>query len=463
MLSIIIFISTFLFLSSCGRPNPSVEISTNKINDTVSVNQFGAKGDGITDDSKAFQMAMNTRKVVVVPATSKFYYIGKTVRVYNSVLGKNNPVLQSSNEAMINNPKNAKDWGKFMIFHVGNKLDDKTLTISNLTFKGPYKNGKLLTEHNHLLSIASSNHVKIKSNTFINAPGDAISVNYFNYHFEKFRQSFSSDIEISDNKIVNPYRCGIALISAQNITISNNNISKTHNYVNAIDLEPEKRGDVMMFAKNININKNVITATTVDIAVNIVGAQDKTTSKVTVSGNQIAAKKTALRIASTYGVVTEVVISNNRFTAPQFLLFKSGNRFFEDITVTNNRQVGDLAFFGNFSKINRLKILNNITKNTSNNLIVFQCNNVEISGNNLVSTNSTPVMLTSNSSISNYVITKNTVSTPLSFISLGYKGTPDFNTQNIKVSENNINSKDKNIIRSYIRVNNIEQIKNNIN
>lgn len=69
---------------------------------TVSVLDFGAKGDGVADDSDAFQKAIafciEKGKILYVPKTKNSYYLGKTIRVS---LSKNDKIKIVSNKAVI--------------------------------------------------------------------------------------------------------------------------------------------------------------------------------------------------------------------------------------------------------------------------------------------------------------------------------------------------------------------------
>ena len=62
-------------------------ISLSKTPHIQSVREYGARGDGVTDDTLAIQAALNTGDIVVFPYTSRGYKISKTLNAVNSVWG----------------------------------------------------------------------------------------------------------------------------------------------------------------------------------------------------------------------------------------------------------------------------------------------------------------------------------------------------------------------------------------
>lgn len=69
--------------SGAGAVQRTVE---NKLKDTVSVKDFGAVGDGVTNDTAAIQIAFNTQKPVFIPAGT--YKISTSLKAYNSIYGE---------------------------------------------------------------------------------------------------------------------------------------------------------------------------------------------------------------------------------------------------------------------------------------------------------------------------------------------------------------------------------------
>ena len=81
-----------------GSVNRTVET---KLQETVSVKDFGAVGDGVTDDTAAFTAAVATGKVVLIPEASASYQVtgtfsGNTFVSLGGVDPTNNSTIESS-------------------------------------------------------------------------------------------------------------------------------------------------------------------------------------------------------------------------------------------------------------------------------------------------------------------------------------------------------------------------------
>ncbi len=105
----------------------------------VTPEQFGAKGDGITDDSDAFKKAMESKKYII--ARAKKYKIASTVvipsntilSVYGEIISNNNTVFQ------IGSDTSQSDYSKIYIFNaIGTGINNNDVLID--IYKGTYNN-----------------------------------------------------------------------------------------------------------------------------------------------------------------------------------------------------------------------------------------------------------------------------------------------------------------------------------
>jgi parallel beta-helix repeat protein len=174
-----------------------------KIGEIVSVTDFGAKCDGSTDDTTAFQSALNTGKTVYVPYTSTHCHITDALTM--SVAGTK--LISDSNTTI-----EQQTEGKAGI----------NITASNVTVRGIKLTGTQYT-------------VSTEAEKAIYAYGADASHYITDIHIEDCEfstwgyagvwLSFVSDFTVSRNKFTNVYYAGIATLSSIRGSISENNIN----------------------------------------------------------------------------------------------------------------------------------------------------------------------------------------------------------------------------------------------
>jgi hypothetical protein len=196
--------------------------------DYADVTAFGARGDGITDDTAAFRAAAATAKPLWIPKPSAHYRLTGTVKIRNGMKGDGSmPVVKMDGAT--------GDWAHVMFF-----MDQAIGTASApIEVNGVWLDGgwdgttKPAGEWSHLLIVKRSRHVEVHGNTMVFPKGDCI---YVGNHTPPL--GVSDNVNIHGNKLYRPYRAAIGIISGRNGTIRNNEITKLNAYVNAIDFEP---------------------------------------------------------------------------------------------------------------------------------------------------------------------------------------------------------------------------------
>jgi hypothetical protein len=188
---------------------------------SLDVTRFGAVGDGVADDTAAFRAAAATGKAVFVPKPTAHYRLSGTVRLRASLAGVDLP------EIRMYGADGSRAGTMFEI------VDHKgpSLVVKGIHLNGQW-DGSTRGEHSHAISVRGSTGVVIEDNVLERPYGDGV------YIGGGGNPRPSVDVVIRGNRIVDPMRCAIAVISGENVLIQRNRIQKTTPYVAAIDLEP---------------------------------------------------------------------------------------------------------------------------------------------------------------------------------------------------------------------------------
>ncbi len=219
---------------------------------SVNVMSYGATGTGQTDDTAAFQQAAATGQPLWVPVPSARYLIHQAIHVTNSVIGQTGAAKPEI--AMLN-----PDGTALKVMFVYDQVTDKaSIVLSGLHLNGGWDGTSPIGEHSAAIHVASSSNVTIQDDYFENTGGDFVEVSGIDGDSTALygNSSPSRNVSILDNAGDRPFRCSVAIISADGLTIGGNTFTKTNSYVSNIDIEPDPNG--LDYAANVVIQNNVL-------------------------------------------------------------------------------------------------------------------------------------------------------------------------------------------------------------
>jgi polygalacturonase len=194
----------------------------NYARDYVSVKDFGAVGDGVTDDTLAFKKAISLNKNLYVP--DGIYIISDVLYLKNSIQGQqNSKIIRINNDGLISS---RLLW-----------LDNvENITISNLFFDSTWNGIDNVNEQGHCITLGGCKNITIKNCHISNFYGDGVYIGRGgNTH--QGSPFYSENIYVLNCKIDNVYRGCITLISAINVYIENNILNKNIEYQAVIPCE----------------------------------------------------------------------------------------------------------------------------------------------------------------------------------------------------------------------------------
>ncbi|CAH9013147.1 putative right-handed parallel beta-helix repeat-containing protein [Vibrio phage 464E53-1] len=341
--------------------------------DVVNVKDFGAVGDGVTDDTQAFldvSEFINTKggnASVFVPATDNFYSVTTGFK-FDSV----SSVRLKSDGAEIKVPDGSPDIphssGSYDKNHLIWFIDSQDIEVDGFILNGNIQNRVANPggeSYNSAIEIEGCTKALISNNSIKGSMTDGIGVRAL---IRDAGRPPSEQVTIRDNTITSSRRNNISIIEAWDCTTQNNTITYAgvEQGVNpsfGIDIEPNLEGK----SKDIRILNNIIEFNTGQYQVSFGG--DDTIGGM-VSGNTIRNGISGLNSnpAPTQIVPTEgIVVHNNTFT---------------DLTSTATRVVG--VGFDEISNNHYKDVQNGILSYGAKGLIIKDNSFTDIGSNGII-------------------------------------------------------------------------------
>ena len=226
-----------------------------------SVFNFGATGNGVTDDTKAIQKALNSNKITYFP---KGTYLVSTL-----IIGDNKQVLTDGYSVIIQ--QNDHSIGKQII-----RIEGSNVSLDPITCIGNISTDT--SEFNIAIFIVppfthNTQNITIKGLRAKNLRGDGICIG-------NSGNTYPENVRVENIEVQNCYRNGISVVGGKNIVIKN--VDVLHSGMQGIDIEGE--GDKNVILENISITN--VKAGNICISGGSLRAKKITCSNLMLDGNR---------------------------------------------------------------------------------------------------------------------------------------------------------------------------------
>jgi polygalacturonase len=189
----------------------------------LDVRSFGARGDGKTDDTQALRAAHAAGKPVWYPRPAAYYRITGVIEVTASVSGDSAEIRCLQDGSI-----------EKSIFRV--RRNRTPLTITGMVLNGLHRGQTRGGQWSMGVLLAGARNVTITRNV-IRAPyGDCVYLGNLD------QKLACRNIRITENQLLDPRRCCVAVVCGDTVLISGNTLRKPNDFVGTVDLEPDGNG-----------------------------------------------------------------------------------------------------------------------------------------------------------------------------------------------------------------------------
>jgi hypothetical protein len=316
-----------------------------KLQDVVSVKDFGAVGNGVADDTAAIQAAVNTGKQVVIPSGT---YIVSTITLVNNVSlkGQGNPILKKKDASASTAVLSANNISNFKVcgLHIDGNKANNTVGSDNIAITNGCYN--FTVEKNTSYSAKYDPILGLGNGIFIDSNADATNKT----------ASFVSSNTTYDNAV------GIYVRKLFAITVNNN--SGRDNTYGGIKFEDVTAPPLSGTTARIIVTGNNYTTSSVGIG--FYGTKSGTTalgdiiSQSTYTQHYSEISNNVLCGNSLYGLVVQalgvtctgnIIQNNGNSTSNGGMLFNASNSVCANNIIRDNSYYGIDAGFAFYSQI----------------------------------------------------------------------------------------------------------------
>lgn len=337
-----------------------------KLRDFVSVMDFGATGNGVTDDSPAIQAAIN--------AANNVFFPPGTYVCNSQIVLRANLTIVGSGMGISRVKKVTTTYGGVFCANSGSTTEQlSNINISDITlFDDVVTLG--FAEQQHLLTFHGVNNVNVTRVELYGFRGDGIYIGQWN---EAIRIRLNTNITISGcifDGVNKDNRNGLSVITGSYIKIIGNSFKNTtrSNQPGAIDLEPDTFSSTSLIT-NVVISNN----TFYDIGGNVgaisiyIPSTVAAFNTISITGNVYDTCVTDMVCIinnRTSGEFTNISVTGNSGTNVGRLFRLLGNH--RGVTISSNTAEGagvSLIGFNATDTINDIIVSNNSMRNPSTN------------------------------------------------------------------------------------------------